>query len=860
MDYESIVAQMTLEEKCAFLQGASSFGTFAIPSLGVPKLMFSDGPHGMRHQGQENENHLGIGGSLPATCFPTAAAVAQSWDPSLGERIGEALGEEAASQGVACVLGPALNLKRSPLAGRNFEYFSEDPVLAGKMAAAYVRGIQGKGVAACPKHFAANSQEARRQASNSVVDERTLRELYLRAFEIVVREADPWAIMSSYNLVNGVYANENRWLLSEVLRYEWGFDGAVVTDWGASNDHVDGVAAGSNFEMPGPGLAEARTLARAVRCGRLSQEVLDQRVSEGLKLVMRTRTAVEACSGTAFEEDEHHQLARKVAAQSIVLLKNESAVARGALAEGAPLLPLAEGTKVAVLGDFAMTPRYQGAGSSLVNCTKLDTLSECIQDERFSVVGIAKGFNRDGSFDDDLLQEGVSLAREAEVALVCLGLNELVESEGIDRRDMRLSDNQIAFLHAVAKENPNTVVFLSAGAPVEMDWARDARAILHLALGGQAGASAALDVLAGRVSPSGKLAETWYQRLEDTPTAESFPSEKWTAEYREGPYVGYRYCLTAGVKPAFAFGFGLSYTTFDYTDLHVEVGEPATGAGTKVFATIKNTGAVAGREVVQLYVAKPNCDVFRPAQELKAFQKVSLEPGGSCEVAFELDETAFRYWNVATSAWEVESGTYEMRVAASSDDIRLVCGVELTGTDAPNPYAGRDVERYRTGDVANVPDAQFAALLGGGIPADKRSIDENMIFAELKHSRSPLLMLTGLTLELIRRRNAASGKFNLNLEFVYNMPLRALGQMSGGITDSGFARAIVREAKGWGLIGAAAGIAIGAATKKPARGVLACAAWTLVPPAAALVTNAVRNRKSARQLADTDATRSQGTQ
>ena len=854
MAYEGIIGQLTLEEKCALLQGASAFGSFAIPSLGIPELQFSDGPHGLRHQDPETSNHLGIGGSLPATCFPTAATVAQSWDPSLGERLGAALGEEAVCQGVGCVLGPGLNIKRSPLGGRNFEYFSEDPILAGKMAAAYVRGIQSQGVAACPKHFAANSQETRRQASDSVLDERTLRELYLTGFETVVRESDPWCIMTSYNLVNGTYANESAHLLQEILRDEWGFGGAVVSDWGGSNSHVAGVAAGSTFEMPAPGMGEARALAAAVRDGRISQATLDARVEEALHLVLRTRAAVEAGRGDAFDQDAHHQLAREIAAQSIVLLKNDEATQRGVVPAGQPLLPLKPGTRVALLGDFAVMPRYQGAGSSQVNCTKLDTLAELIGLEELVCLGMEPGFDRGGAPDEGLLQAGVELARRAEVAIVCLGLGEAVESEGFDRMDMRLPDAQTRFLAAVASANPNTVVLLSAGASVETDWAVDARSLLHLALGGQAGAAAALDVLMGRVNPSGKCAETWYRRLSDSPMAECFPSQKRTAEYREGLYVGYRYCRTAGVHPAYPFGFGLSYTSFAYSDLRVEPGDSIRGDGTRVRVAITNTGAVAGAEVVQLYVAKPTRHVFGPEQELKAFAKVFLQPGETREVTFVLGEMAFRYWNVATASWEVEAGSYELRIAASSEEIRLVGAIELAGTGAPDPYAGRDLSPYVTGQVAGsrVSDGQFAALLGRPLPNAKARIDKRMTFGDLTRSRSPLLMATGAALGATRRRSMARGAPNINVEFVYNMPLRAVGQMTGGITDRGLVRAMVREARGWGLGGLALlalAIAMGWGF---GLGALLCLLWVSGPWVCAFAVDMARNKRGRRVLRNAD--------
>lgn len=857
MAYEDIIAQLTLEEKCALLQGASAFGTFAIPSLGIPELQFSDGPHGMRHQDPTTSNHLGIGGSLPATCFPTAATVAQSWDPSLGERLGAALGEEAACQGVGCVLGPGLNIKRSPLTGRNFEYFSEDPLLTGKMAAAYVRGIQSQGVAACPKHFAVNSQETRRQASDSVLDERTLREIYLTSFETVVRESDPWCIMTSYNMVNGTYANESGHLLQEILRDTWGFDGAVVTDWGGSNDHVAGVAAGSTFEMPAPGLGEARTLAAAVREGRIPEATVDTRVEEALHLMLRTRAAVKANQGKEFDQEAHHRLAREIAAQSIVLLKNERAEARGSVADGRPLLPLTPGTKVVLLGDFAVTPRYQGAGSSLVNCTRLDTLAELIDQEDLRVVGVARGFERDGHENAELRQEAVALARQADVALVCLGLPESAESEGFDRLDMRIPDGQVALLKVVAATNPNTVVVLSAGASVETQWATDARALVHLALGGQAGAAAALDVLMGRVNPSGKTAETWYRHLSDSPTAGSFPSYEKTAEYREGLFVGYRYCQKAGVRPAYPIGFGLSYTTFAYANLRVERGDALRGAGTKATVTVTNTGDAAGAEVVQLYVAKPEHQVFRPEQELKAFAKVMLQPGESRDVTFTLGEAAFRYWNVAADTWEVEGGTYELRVAASSEDVRLVGTVVLAGTDAPNPYRDLDLAPYETGRVAGgcVSDEQFAALLGRPLPEAKVTIDERMTFRDLTHSRSPMLMAISAGLGVAEREAFKAGIPNLYVEFVYNMPLRAIGQMAGGITDSGLVRAIVREAKGWGLGGLVLMVLAIALGKSVGLSVLLCLLWVFGPWVLAAVANALKNARSARALKETDVSR-----
>ena len=732
---EDTLSKMTLEEKCALLSGDTPFTTLAIPRLGIPALTFSDGPHGMRHQG-EGANHLGIGGSDPATCFPTAVTVANSWDPSLGERLGEALGEEAATMGVNCVLGPGLNIKRSPLCGRNFEYFSEDPYLAGKMAAGYVRGIQSQGVSACPKHFAVNSQETRRQASDSVVDERTMRELYLTGFEIAVKESAPKLIMTSYNLVNGTYANENEYLLKDILRDEWGYEGSVVTDWGGSNDHVAGVRAGSTFEMPGPVPDAVLELAAAVRSGKISQADIDDRVREALGLILSTQPAVDAARGTSFDVDAHHQLAREIAAQGVVLLKN------GEAREGGALLPLSAGTRVALVGDFGKKPRYQGAGSSLVNCTKLETLKGCLeQTSDLDFVGYAQGFQRGGTTTTALVNQAVQLAHDADVVVVALGLDEAAESEGLDRAGMRLDDSQTQLLKAIYETNPNVVVVLHAGSQVETDWTEHATSVLYAALGGQAGAAATLDVLTGKVNPSGHLAETWVRRLDDTVTAGRFPSDDFTSEYREGIFVGYRYHQKADVPVAYPFGYGLSYTTFELGG--IEIAKDVDGMPTAVTFTLSNAGERDGAEVCQLYVGKRDAQVFRPVRELKGFKKVFLKAGESAKVAIELDEKAFRYWNVKTGAWEIETGAYDLCVGTSCEDLPLSATVQLAGTGAPNPYEGLNLSAYESGQVKSVNDAQFMALLGRELPVGKVELDRYLCFRDFTRARSPLLALVG---------------------------------------------------------------------------------------------------------------------
>ena len=785
--HAGLVARLTLEEKCSLLSGAGTFKTRSLPRRGVPELWLSDGPHGLRKQAGAAD-HLGLNPSLPATCFPTACTVANSWNPALGQRIGRALGEEAVAQGVGVLLGPGLNIKRNPLCGRNFEYFSEDPYLSGRMACAYVRGIQDKGIAACPKHFAANSQELRRMASDSIVDERTLREIYLRAFEIVVRQGTPRSIMSSYNRVNGTYANESEWLLHDVLRGEWGFGGAVVTDWGGSNDHVAGVRAGSTLEMPAPGSDSVRELVRAVRRGELEESVVDARVDELLELALASDATLRVAHG-GFDADAHHALAREAAGQGMVLLKNEGGV-----------LPLAAEARVAIIGDFANKPRFQGAGSSAVNATRKDSILGLVGKSGIDCVGYEPGFNRAGEADPVLVERAVSLASTADVAVVCLGLTELQESEGADRTDMRLPANQLELLDAVSAAAPKVVVVLFAGSVVETPWRERCDALLLAGLGGQAGAGAILDVLAGRICPSGKLAETWPERYGDVPSSGYWPGCGRTAEYREGLYVGYRYYDTAGVPVAFPFGFGLSYTSFSYSGARIEE-QDEHGAPAELSVVVTNEGGVAGTEIVQVYSAKPGARVFRAAQQLCGFARVTLGPGEARRVRIELDARALSYWNVRTHDWEVEPGEYELRVSASSRDVRQVVKVSAEGTSAPDPYEGVSLPAYESGRVASVDAGQFAALRGAPLPSSRPRIDRNMTLGELNHGRSPIGWIAWAVLTHLLRSSERRGEPDLNILFAYNMPLRALAKMSGGLVSMGMVDGIVWELRGLWLVG-----------------------------------------------------------
>lgn len=782
MKHEELINKMTLEEKAALLSGKGEWQTWNLERLDIPSVFCSDGPHGIRKQAGTGD-HLGLNPSLPATCFPTAATIANSWDPALGEEIGKALGEEAAVQGVDIVLGPGLNIKRSPLCGRNFEYFSEDPLLAGKMAAGYIRGIQSQGVYACPKHFAVNSQELRRMAMNAVVDKRTLREIYLTGFEIAIKEGNAKAIMTSYNQVNGTYANENTHLLKDILRDEWGFDGIVITDWGGSNDHIKGVLAGSDLEMPNPGLDSARQLVAAVKEGRLSEEAVDACTDRMLEAVLtlsenRMRRQ-EADKENKFDEKAHHFLARKAAAESAVLLKNSDQI-----------LPLKPETRVALIGDFAFEPRYQGAGSSVVNATSVDKMSLLIEDSGLQIVGSSKGYLRTGEINEVMEKEAVDFAASADVVLYCFGLDELSESEGIDRTHMRIPQNQIHLLEAMAKVNKNIVGILSAGSAVEMSWHHCLKGLLHGYLYGQAGAGAMLDIITGKVNPSGKLNETYPARYEDTPAFRYFPSMERNSEYRESIYVGYRYYDTAKTRILYPFGFGLSYTQFSYEDLKAD------NSGVEFYLT--NTGERDGSEIVQLYVGKKDSKVFRPEKELKGFLKVSLKAGERKKIRIDFDDKTFRYWNVRTEKWETEGGEYCLMVGANSADIRLKTEIKVNGTTEEYPYYTNRMPSYYSGKIQKVEGSEFETLLGGPIPDGKWSgeLGINDAVCQMYYAKSPIARFIYRVLTDKKKKNEEQGKPDLNLLFQYNIPFRAIAKMTGGLVSMEMVEGIVTIVNG----------------------------------------------------------------
>lgn len=777
MKHADILQKMTIEEKAAFLSGKSVWETRDIPRLMIPSIFCADGPHGLRKQAGEGD-HLGLNASQPATCFPTAATIANSWDLSLGEEIGEALGEEAAALGVHVLLGPGLNIKRSPLCGRNFEYFSEDPFFSGKMAASYIRGIQRKGVYACPKHFAVNSQESRRMVMNSVLDERTLREIYLEGFEIAVKEGGARAIMSSYNEVNGIYANENKHLLQEILRNEWGFEGIVITDWGGSNDHALGVAAGSNLEMPAPGYDSARELISAVESGKITKEELDSCVDDLLDAVL-TLANQKADLNKTYNKEAHHNLARRAAQESMVLLKNNE-----------KLLPLNSGSKVAIIGDFAFTPRYQGAGSSMVNPTALESIIEVIDNYNLVCIGNAQGYKRDGDDDAGLKKTALNLAGIADVVLFFFGLDEISESEGMDRNHMRIPQNQIDLLESLVKVNANIVGILSAGAVVEMPWQNCCRAIVHGFLNGQAGASAIMDVITGKVNPSGRLNETYPLRYEDTPAFHNFPSIERNAEYRESIFVGYRYYITSKVRFQYPFGYGLSYTTFEYSDLLIEKNQ--------ITFRLTNTGNIAGAEVPQLYVGCNKSKLFRAERELKGFTKIFLKAGESILVTIPFDDKTFRYWNTGTNNWEIEEGEYTIQVGASVIDIRLSGQIKIEGTTDIIPYNKEKLPMYYTGLIQNISNLEFEELLGYPIPSGKWSgkLGLNDALCQMFYARSKLARLIYRFLTKLKNNSEEKGKPDLNILFIYNMPFRGIAKMTNGAVSMEMARGMVLAANG----------------------------------------------------------------
>lgn len=842
LKYQELIDKMTLEQKASLTSGKDFWQSMNIDELGIPSMFLSDGPHGIRKQAAAAD-HLGLNKSIPATCYPTAATMANTWNPQLGEEMATCLGEEAVALKVNVLLGPGTNMKRNPRCGRNFEYFSEDPYLAGKMASAYIRGIQSNGISACVKHFALNNQEERRMVIDTIVDERTMREIYLTAFEMAVKEGETKSIMSSYNMLNGKHTNENMHLMQDILRKEWGFKNVVVTDWAGENLRVPGLIAGNELEMPGTNGDTNRDIVRAVRkyneykqaveegkmeqaafdeaCEKgeiVSEKVLDENLDRLLELIFSTEEVYKdkkekkedgvkhaestdwgnhmrevsqeetggykAASENAdkhkivFDELKNHEMALRAARESIVLLKNEGNV-----------LPVTAETKVAVIGDFAENPRYQGAGSSVVNPTRLDSALEVLDECGVKSVGFAKGFDRYGKKKPKLIEEACELAKKADVALVYVGLDEVTEAEGLDRENIELPACQVELIEALAKTGTKIVAVLSCGSAIEMNWDENCAAVIHAYLGGQAGAKAVLEVVTGAVNPSGKLSETYPLHYEDCPSASHFPGKQVSVEYREGLFIGYRYYDTAEVPVKYPFGFGLSYTTFEYSDLSADE--------KGVTFTVKNTGKRDGAEVAQVYVGKKETDIIRPKKELKGFTKVFLKAGESKTVTVPFDDKAFRYYNVDTLNWEVEGGEYQIYVAASVADVRLEGKVTLEGTGAKSPYDKEKLPSYFSGKVADVSTEEFEALLSTGdekvryvrpnpnyafYKKNRMVIHANCTVADLRYSKRWVgRAFAGAITFAINFLRAIGDRTTANtlIMGVYHQPMRGMAKFAG---------------------------------------------------------------------------------
>ncbi len=730
-----LVAEMTLEEKASLCSGQSFWNLQAIERLGLKPIMVTDGPHGLRKQAGATDQ-LGLNESIPSTCFPLACASACSFDVDLLHEVGVAIAEECRQEQVSVVLGPGVNIKRNPLCGRNFEYFSEDPLLAGEMGRALVQGVQSLDIGTSVKHYAANNQETRRTVIDSVVDIRALREIYLAPYERIVKAAQPWTLMCSYNKVNGTFASDNRWLLTDVPRGEWGFEGSIMSDWGATDDRVIGVHAGLDLEMPSSNGMNDRLVLEAVGAGTLAEEDLDQLATRIATLILRSMDAL--VEGYTYDAQAHHALARKAAEQSSVLLKNEDR-----------LLPLSPDQDIAVIGAFAKQPRYQGAGSSKINPTRIESAVEALESLGLGF-GYADGYHREKGADPDetLIAEACALAAGKDAVVIFAGLPEEYESEGFDRLNMDMPASHVQLIERVAAVNPNVVVVLQLGAPVELPWRDKVKSILVSYLGGQAVGGAEANLLLGHAVPCAKLAETWPLFYEDTPSSLYFPGGSKSVEYRESVFVGYRYFDSASRQVAYPFGHGLSYTEFSYSDLHADKDRFERGGRLAVGCTVENTGTLAGSEVVQLYVGLPDSSVYRPRKELRAFAKVELQPGESKQVTLELDDRSFAYYHEAEGTWAIEEGCYEVMLGASSADIRLKMQVQVDGDGKEQTLAGlfEKLPHYFTlpDGPLEIPDKEFEALYGRPLPPSERvpgtPFDINSTLNDIKDTKAGKLI------------------------------------------------------------------------------------------------------------------------
>lgn len=772
MKHSDIVKKLSLEQKAAFVSGYDYWHLEEAPELGLPKINVTDGPHGLRKANHEKKSKgVDLSNSYPATCFPPAATSGCSWDTELLEKQGEALGEECLQHDVSVILGPGTNIKRSPTCGRNFEYFSEDPLLAGKCSAALINGIQSKGIGSSLKHFAVNSQEAFRMIINEVVDDRALRETYLAAFEIAVKESKPWTIMNSYNRINGVYSSENGWLQQEVARGEWGFDGLFVTDWGSSVDRIPGLKNGTDLEMPSSGDYNTNLIISSVESGELDEAVLDERVDAVVDLIVKSKPALE--TKYKYDVEAHHRLAARVAEGAIQLLKNEENI-----------LPLKNGQKIAVIGEMAKAPRFQGAGSSVINPTKIDNAVDCLNTLGVDIT-YAGGYDKTkDEINDDLFKEAVEAAKNSDVAVVFAGLTEEFEGEGYDRLNIDMPKSHNALISEIAKVNPNTVVVLAGGSVVAMPWLNEVKGLLNSGLSGQAGGTAVSNILTGRVNPSGKTTETYPLSLSDNPTFGSYPGGPVTSEHRESVYIGYRYYDAAKKDVLFPFGFGLSYTEFQYSDLKLFADSIADTDELKVTFKIKNTGSVSGAEVAELYVSDVESTIFRPEKELRAFKKVFLEAGEEKTIELTLDKRAFAFFNVKTDDWFVESGEFQVLVGASSRDIRLSKAVTVkSGVEAEIPDYRASAPNYYS-NVGGITRDDFRAVYGE-LPNPLRDlskrIDKYCCLDDAAHTKWGGKIVRLITKIMSKNGSSANGDGKMLAAMATQIPVRNFMAMSMGV-------------------------------------------------------------------------------
>jgi beta-glucosidase len=782
-DIQEIISRMTLEQKARMCSGKDFWHLEGFEELGIPSIMVTDGPHGLRKQ-TGTADHAGLADSVPAVCFPTASAAASSWDEALLQEMGEHLGDECRQEKVAILLGPGANIKRSPLCGRNFEYFSEDPFLSGKLAAAMIRGVQSRGIGTSLKHFAANNQEKRRMSIDTLVDDRALREIYLAGFEIAVKEGKPDTVMNAYNRLNGEFCSEHSQLLTEILKNEWGHEGFVVTDWGAENDRVQGLKAGQELEMPGPAPDNTRLIIKAVDEGELDLAVLDAAIARMLSVILKTSSSLE--DEFQYDEQAHHDKARQILRESAVLLKNTG------------ILPLATSGSLAVIGEFAVKPRYQGSGSSLIQPTRLDNAWDAINAlaGEHMQLSYAPGYVADREEPhEQRIAEAVSVAGKADIAVVFAGLPDISESEGFDRAHIDLPESHTRLIEAVRAANPRTIVVLSNGAPVTMPWLDGVEAVLETYLGGQAWGSATADLLFGKANPCGKLAESFPRRLEDVPASVNFPGGTNSVAYAESLYVGYRFYDKAGTELLFPFGHGLSYTSFEYRDLRLS--GPDEQHRVRVSLTVTNTGAVAGKEIVQIYIRDRESSAYRPEKELKGFAKISLEPGQQREVVIDLDRRAFSFWDSGSRSWVLEAGDFDILAGASASDIRLDGSIRLENGDDVSDWAAglRDaVPGYFEPTIRGFADlsssGDFARLMNRPLPPKDippgQPFDRLSTIGDIRGTfvGGLIYWAAGRSIRKFAGKNADAKTIEMMRAMITEMPMKSMAMMGGGMSRS----------------------------------------------------------------------------